>query len=282
MKNITLYLIGTATGFVIFALILAFNDYSLFEIRLSDAWISFFESIFVSAITIIGVFITLNRNQKINNESLEHNRNMIEYSIEKEQRINKRPWIRVQQFYSDVILSHIEEDGPHCVIETEQYKTIKQSYINQIDGIKNFISDKDYFDLTIKAQGACNYDIIENISSNPILDCEYNLVYKYDDEEKQTLSVNLGDIKGYEKVFVPMPYERNKKFNFIELIIKGNSVYCEKLCLRIDYDNNKQIVEYIDEELNYKKVYDSEFKEWSSIYITKKANDEFRKKYIDK
>lgn len=273
---------GVVSGILIFGFTLAFNDYNLFGVGLSDAWISFFESIFVSAITIIGVFITLNRNQKINNESLEHNRNMIEYSIEKEQRINKRPWIRVQQFYSDVILSHIEEDGPHCVIETEQYKIIKQSYINQIDEINNSIHNMDFLDSATKVLGVWNYDIIENISSNPILDCEYNLKYKFDEEEPNSLNVNIGDIKGFEKVFVPLPYNKNKKLNFVELIIKGNSIYCEKLCLRIDYDNKKQIVEYIDEKLDYKKVYDSDFKEWSSIYITKKANDEFRKKYIDK
>ena len=69
MKNITSYLIGTATGIVIFALILAFNDYNLFEVGFSDVWISFLGAIVGGLVTIRGVYLTLVHNRKLMEES---------------------------------------------------------------------------------------------------------------------------------------------------------------------------------------------------------------------
>jgi len=65
---------GVVSGILIFGFTLAFNDYNLFGIGLSDAWIAFLGAIVGGIITITGVYFTLKQNRELMEES--HNKQM--------------------------------------------------------------------------------------------------------------------------------------------------------------------------------------------------------------
>lgn len=169
MKNITLYLIGTATGFVIFALILAFNDYNLFGVGLSDAWISFLGAIAGGIITIIGVYCTLKQNRELMEES--HNKQMKLMLTQ----IRTQFWM---EKFSDAI-----------------------AYAENINkDITNFVKEFNEMDLSSRSEKTFNINYLKNkvdeldkhsYSIYPMLLVDENLKNTFDNFKYYILDLNL-------------------------------------------------------------------------------------------
>lgn len=202
MKNITSYLIGTATGIVIFALILAFNDYNLFGVGLSDAWISFLGAIAGGIVTIIGVYLTLGHNRKLMEES--HNKQMNLMLTQ----VRTQFWM---EKFSDIIVfaENINNDIVKFINEFNEMdlssnimQGYKINYINdkiyELDKYSQSIYPMIYVDETLD-NAFKNYkkyilDLYNNVGSNFDFDSyskKYMKDIEYDVKEYNNLKSNL-------------------------------------------------------------------------------------------
>ncbi len=258
-----IFLIGLISGLVIHNAAVRITNFNVS----TDAWISFYGAIGGGIITFFGVLL-----------SLEHNKTMIKESFEQEQIAKMRPWIKVEDYRSNVLLTHSENEGTLTIYSTADYENKLADLESKIYkfGSRDMQRVKDI----ISIDGRYIFHVIENLSDNPLLSSDYVLTFTTKDNKIEQLKVNIGDMKGKSKIFIPLPDQGKTKYEINSLEIKGKSIYNEEMFYKEKYINGCPVTVDITHN-RQSDNFNRDLKSYNCIYITKESNIEFMKKFIN-
>lgn len=263
MIKMGIFLIGLISGLVIHNAAVRITNFNVS----TDAWISFYGAIGGGIITFFGVLL-----------SLEHNKTMIKESFEQEQIAKMRPWIKVEDYRSNVLLTHSENEGTLTIYSTADYENKLADLESKIYkfGSRDMQRVKDI----ISIDGRYIFHVIENLSDNPLLSSDYVLTFTTKDNKIEQLKVNIGDMKGKSKIFIPLPDQGKRKYEINSLEIKGKSIYNEEMFYKEKYINGCPVTVDITHN-RQSDNFNRDLKSYNCIYITKESNIEFMKKFIN-
>ncbi|WP_347450688.1 hypothetical protein [Acetoanaerobium noterae] len=263
MIKMGIFLIGLISGLVIHNAAVRIINFN----ASTDAWVSFYGAIGGGIITFLGVLL-----------SLEHNKKMIKESFEQEQIAKMRPWIKLDEYKSNVLLTHSENEGTLIIYSTEDYERKLANLEREIYefGSRDMQRVKDI----IRINGMYVFHVIENLSDNPLLSSDYVLTFTTKDNKIEQLKVNIGDMKGKTKIFIPLPDQGKSKYEINSLEIKGKSIYNEEMFYKEKYINGCPVTVDITHN-RQSDNFNRDLKSYNCIYITKESNIEFMKKFIN-